>query len=711
MSTRALTHEKGTAQEIRISIEAIPDSDILTVPALDPVQQFPECLEDSQALIRRLLHDAGVQCVDTVLELTYSLKGLRGAALIDNLTGERLDTDIARGVRASTFDAKVHPTTDCAKNHFLEALVLASKVQSAPGVIAEVCLSDDPNYTKGYVACCGKFHRIPHIKPEDSDLGTRIFVLESGADVAACIEYLENTPVLIDLAGTEFDAAASEHQSSAPGFESSPHSTASGNHPKSPPPLPDAGGDAERPSGASLSDVCARRNEAWAAQGLARELKVFNSAQLPRSVVDGQEYLLFASSDYLGLSTNPRVVRAAQEATARYGTGSGGSRLTTGTSLHSQLERELAQFFGTEDAVFFTTGYQANHSTIAALATSDVEVFSDSLNHASIIDGCRSAKAKVTVFPHGDYAALDRLLAASTAPHALVISDAVFSMSGEVVDLPALSRTCHRYGAWLMLDDAHGIGVTGPSGRGTFAHYQAQAVFGAEPQHISSANEQFTKAELFAPDIIVGTASKALGAEGGFVLCSSEVATLLRNQARSYVYSASSAPAIVAAVRESLKVLAETDVVEQLQARIAESRVALGLSAAEPGVGLNPVAADNLVASSNNSAVLESGGMVQAPVGTIDTQAPESTRNTQSAGSAAVIQRPVSAIIPITIGDERHAMEVSAQLREEGIFVPAIRYPTVKRGEAMLRLTVTANHSSDDVALLAQALRKLDVIR
>lgn len=694
MSVRALTHDKGTAEAIRISIDAIPDTEILEVPALEPVQQHSESVAESKVLIRRLLHDANIACVDTVLDLAYSVKGLRGAALIDNRTGRRLDANVERGVRASTFDAKAHPSDDCAKNHFLEALVLASKVQSAPGILAEVCLSDDPNYTKGYVACQGKFHRIPNIKSADSDLGTRIFVLESGADVDACIEYLENTPVLIDLAGTEFDSSAADHscgdaqnravpQSS---LHTAPHQSygdaqtvaqsvvarTTAAHvgtkttvaqPSGDEAAPVEGGKVPRTT--SLSDACASRNEAWAAQGLARELKTFGSAQLPRSVVDGKEYLLFASSDYLGLSTNSRLVAAAQDATEYYGTGSGGSRLTTGTSIHTQLEHELAAFFGTEDAVFFATGYQANHSTISALATADVEIFSDSLNHASIIDGCRAAKASVTVFPHGDYAELERLLAQSTAPHALVISDAVFSMSGEVVDLPALSQVCTKHGAWLMLDDAHGIGVTGPSGQGTYEHFRAL-------ESNLATNDAHTS-QLRAPDIIVGTASKALGVEGGFVLCSKEVGTLLRNQARSYVYSTSSAPSTIAAIRESLRVLKETDVVERLQERIHEVRATLGLNA---------------------QSVSAAAASVDAP-----------------STSSQVPNRPVSAIIPLEIGDETQAMEVSAKLREEGIFIPAIRYPTVKRGEAMLRLTITARHSSEDIAIMSAALRKLGIIR
>ncbi|WP_374188574.1 aminotransferase class I/II-fold pyridoxal phosphate-dependent enzyme [Corynebacterium amycolatum] len=376
-----------------------------------------------------------------------------------------------------------------------------------------------------------------------------------------------------------------------------------------------------------LSAIAARRNTAWAGAGLARTLRTFETAQLPHSRIDGADYLLFSSSDYLGLSTHPELVSAATEAIGHFGTGSGGSRLTTGTSIHSALESELAQFFGFDDAVLFATGYQANHSTIAAIATADVEIFSDAANHASIIDGCRNARAKVTVFPHADYQTLDRLLTTSSARHKLVISDSVFSMSGEVIDGPALERTCSRRNAWLMLDDAHGVGVIGEQGRGTAAHLGIR------------------------PDIVVGTASKALGVEGGYVLCSAPVGELLRNQARSYVYSTSMNPGSVAAIRAALKQLEVGDVVKRLQRNIARVRSLVGAQS-----------------------------------------------------------DPTSAIIPLPVGDETEAMDTSAQLAELGVFIPAIRYPTVPRGEAMLRLTITALHTDADIDQLERALRNTGLL-
>lgn len=604
MTRRALTHDKGRADDIHVTVERIDPESVSTVPALRTAEVANPTPGDARALIAGLLCDAGVPAADEVVRLAHTLTGLRGAAIVDAATGERLDPDPARGVRVSTFDAVRHPSSAAAKDHFHEALILASKVQSAPGVIAEVCISDDPRYTRGYVSTPGVYHRVPGIKPDGSELGTRVIAVAPGTDVGALVEYLENAPVLVDLPGTP---------SPTTGATAAPADATAA------------------PAPQSLDDLAAARNDEWRRRGLARDTRTFATAQLPRSIVDGREYLLFSSSDYLGLSTDPAVVDAATAATRTFGTGSGGSRLTTGTSLHGLLEAELAEFFGYPDAVLFATGYQANHSTIGAVARavadsgSRLHVFSDADNHASIIDGCRAARAAgadLTVFPHADHARLDELLAQSTAGHALVVTDAVFSMSGDVADLAALEDVCRRHGAWLMADDAHGVGVIGDHGRGT-------------------ADRQGAR-----PELVVGTASKALGAEGGFVLCSGEVGTLLRNRARSFVYSTSMNPGSVAAIRAGLAKLRDGGVVTRLRANIDAVRAAAGLPA--------------------------------------------------DAGA--------SAIIPLPVGDEDAAVAMSARLAERGVFIPAIRYPTVPRGAAMLRLTVTAAHTGDDIDELASAL-------
>lgn len=246
----------------------------------------------------------------------------------------------------------------------------------------------------------------------------------------------------------------------------------------------------------SLDDLAADRNAAWAGAGLSRTLREFTGPQEPVTRIDGRRLLLFASSNYLGLATHPGVTGAARAALEVYGAGSGGSRLTTGTTdLHTGLERRLAEVFGGdghEDAVFFATGYQANLAVLQTIAGPDVTVYSDSLNHPSIIDGCRLARAVVRVFPHDDLAALDRLLGECATPHALVVSDGVFSMDGDLADLPGLVAVAERHGAWTMIDDAHGVGTLGPTGRGSVEHHGVR------------------------PDLLVGTASKALGGRGRF---------------------------------------------------------------------------------------------------------------------------------------------------------------------------------------------------
>lgn len=652
MARRALHHDKGTADTIHITVDTVDESAIATVDALSPKLETNDNPTHARTLIAELLMNAGASAhaAHTAVELAYTLTGLRGAALIDSQTGRRLDIapslpresssrsageaggiadtrhnsgrsprDSSRGVRVSTFDATRHPDQDCAKNHFHEAIILASKVHSAAGIVAEICISDDPYYTRGYVATRGVFHRIPNMKNYGSELGTRIFLVEPGTDIDSLTDYLENAPVYVNLTDVNLDNADANaiSQLSCPSAEG-------------PTPLETTANAAsfrtiEEP--VSLDSVASARNAEWERSGLSRTLRTFSTAQLPHSRIDGADYLLFSSSDYLGLSTHTEPVKAACHAIATFGTGAGGSRLTTGTSIHSALERELAAFFGYADAVVFATGYQANHSTIAAIGSEDVEIFSDSANHASIIDGCRAARGSVTVFPHADYAALDRLLSSSVSRHKLVISDAVFSMSGEIIDVCALNHVCETNGAWLMLDDAHGVSVVGDHGRGTASYFGV------------------------TPDIVVGTASKALGVEGGFVLCSRQVGTLLRNQARSFVYSTAMNPGSVSAIRAALGQLKVGDVVTQLQANIAAIQALLGQSC-----------------------------------------------------------KPASAIFALPVGGEDAAMAVSAQLAKYGIFIPAIRYPTVPRGEAMLRLTVTARHSAADITSLGKALRRVGLV-
>ncbi|MEJ5919081.1 6-carboxyhexanoate--CoA ligase [Corynebacterium sp. H78] len=207
MTNRALTHSKGCADDIVISINAVAPADVCRVPALAPVQTNCQSPDHARELMHQILSECGVQCTDAIVAAMYSVTGLRGAMLIDAKTGQRLEPDLQRGVRASAFDAEINSVSAENKDHFHEALILASKVQSAPHIIAEVCISDDVDYTKGYIATNDTFYRVPNIKDMHSPLGTRAFIYDGPLDeVSATIDYLENTPCLIQLDPNKFEA-------------------------------------------------------------------------------------------------------------------------------------------------------------------------------------------------------------------------------------------------------------------------------------------------------------------------------------------------------------------------------------------------------------------------------------------------------------------------------------------------------------------------
>lgn len=254
-----------------------------------------------------------------------------------------------------------------------------------------------------------------------------------------------------------------------------------------------------------------------------------------RVFVDGKSVILFCSNDYLGLSRHPALVEAARAALERYGAGSGASRLVSGTSpVHEELEERLAAFEGAEAAILFNSGYAANTGIIPALAGKDDAVFSDSLNHASIIDGCRLSRARVQVYRHTDLEHLTDLLRGSpSAGRRLILTDGVFSMDGDIAPLPELVEIAERYGALLMVDDAHATGVLGARGAGTVEHFGLE---GRVP-------------------VRMGTLGKALGSFGAYAAGDRGMIELLRNRCRSYVYSTALPPAVCAASLAALDVL------------------------------------------------------------------------------------------------------------------------------------------------------------
>jgi 8-amino-7-oxononanoate synthase len=270
------------------------------------------------------------------------------------------------------------------------------------------------------------------------------------------------------------------------------------------------------------------------ARALKRVRRVLQTPQSARVRVGGRAYLAFCSNDYLGLAGDSRLVRAAQEACARCGVGAGASHLVLGHSeAHEALERALARFVALPRALLFSSGYMANIGVVSALVGRDDAVFADRLNHASLNDACLLSRAQFKRYPHGKLQALEKLLSATPARRKLIVTDAVFSMDGDIAAVPALLELAERHGAWLLVDDAHGFGVLGESGRGVLSHFGT-----------------------FSPRIIyMATLGKAAGVFGAFVAGQALVVEFLVQRARSYVYTTATPPLLACAALESLKLI------------------------------------------------------------------------------------------------------------------------------------------------------------
>ena len=289
--------------------------------------------------------------------------------------------------------------------------------------------------------------------------------------------------------------------------------------------------------GPGMRDIAAEL-ESRRQAGLYRSRRTIDGPHRPALTADGKPLLSFCSNDYLGLASDPRLTEAATQALASHGLGGASSHLICGHHrAHHELEAKLADFTGYEDALFFSTGYMANLGVISAFAGKGDTVFSDSLNHASIIDGCRLSRATVRPYPHGDTAALETMLA-DTPGHKLVVTDGVFSMDGDVAPLRELARICKAHDALLMVDDAHGIGVLGEGGRGSVAQ------LGLSPDEVP---------------LLVGTFGKALGTSGAFCAASRLHVDYLVQKARTYIYTTAMPPALAAATMQSLEVVQSDD--------------------------------------------------------------------------------------------------------------------------------------------------------
>lgn len=384
---------------------------------------------------------------------------------------------------------------------------------------------------------------------------------------------------------------------------------------------------------------------AIAARHQTRSLRMAHSPTGPRQRVrdaqaspgDERELLMFCSNDYLGLAGHPALAQALAEGAAHWAGGSGASHLISGhTAAHEALEATLAGWYAPHipqaRCLTFSTGYMANLAVTTALGDAEAEFFSDALNHASLIDGMRLAKAPVQRYPHADLATLAAQLAASTARIKLIVTDGVFSMDGDIAPLPALLRLAEAHDAWLVVDDAHGFGVLGPQGRGSLAH------FGLSSPRL----------------ILMGTLGKAAGVSGAFVAGHRSVIEWLVNTSRSYIFTTGAPPLLAETLLTAVDLIEHGDTRRaHLAALIARFKAGLTLARWQ---------------------LLPSDTPIQ----------------------------------PLVIGDNHEALAVSRALDAEGLWVPAIRPPTVPKGAARLRITLSAAHSVEQVDRLVAALNRLE---
>ncbi len=367
----------------------------------------------------------------------------------------------------------------------------------------------------------------------------------------------------------------------------------------------------------------ARRLALWRRADLERTLSPVSPSAGRWVRRAGRRLLNFASNNYLGLANDPRVVRAAQKAMEQWGVGAGGARLLSGdTEAHHDLEAELADLKGTEAALVFASGYAANVGVLSALASAQDHLFLDALCHASLVDGAKLSGAKMCCFPHRDLASLTELLETAGTGGRFVVTDTVFSMDADLAPLPRLVSMMRRHGAELVVDDAHGTGAIGREGRGVLAH---MGVAGQVP-------------------VVVGTLSKALGVQGGFVAGSRDLIRWLVNRSRSFVYSTGLAPALAAAALEAVRIMRKEDWRREcLQRHLKNLRA--GLS---------------------------------------------------ELGYTLLHEQPAPMLLVMT-GDPRRTLRLAGDLEERGVLVSAVRWPTVRRGACRIRLAPMATHTDAEI--------------
>lgn len=590
LTERGINHAKGNADFLNIKMERLDPERVLYLDAPEVSTVEVGDWREGMREVERFLRELKIADVHGVMERLRETYAMRGATLLDVRTLARLEPDRERGIRATYMDREREgasaPTLE--KDHYSEAIVLATKVMNCPGIVGEICVSDDPEYVVGYVASPKiGYRRITRMKEYGSELGGRIFLFDGeAADVNDAIEFLERQPVIV----RGISAAPRKVRNRWERLEQ------------------------------TLDDLKKAR--------LYRTTRTIESAQTSRVLLEGRETTLMASNNYLDLAAAPEMKRACAEALEIYGFGSGGSRLTTGNSdVHDELEEMIAKFKGCEAALVFNSGYVANLATISTLADRSSVVFSDELNHASIVDGCRLSRAQRVVYRHNDMADLESKIRANPCQNGLVVSDAVFSMDGDILKLPEFLSICERYGLFSMIDEAHSTGTLGRTGRGILEHFQ----------------------ETRKPDVLMGTLSKAIGAEGGFCAGSARLVDFLRNKARGFVFSTALSPVTARAAIAGFKMLeAEPERVSKLHANIEYF-----------------------------CHELREGGLQ------IYSQTP---------------------IVPIVVGDEEKATELSQRLLKDGFYIPAIRYPSVRMGAARLRVALMSSHTREDLSRAAKLI-------
>ena len=388
---------------------------------------------------------------------------------------------------------------------------------------------------------------------------------------------------------------------------------------------------------------------------LQKELEELENNDLTRTVDDlrfisstkaidknNKEYIVFGTNNYLGLTHHPQVIKASKEAN-EYGTGSTGSRLTTGASFEArELENNISEFKNVESTLIFNTGYMTNLGVIYALTKENDVIFSDQLNHASIIDGTRISKAKVRVYKHKDTEDLERLIKiefeeSNNAKNSnfFIVSDGVFSMDGDIAPLPELVEIANKYNCTLIIDEAHATGVIGKTGKGTVEYYK------------DKTGIDLTE----SVDLQIGTLSKALASEGGFVCGKQVYIDYLINKSRPFIFSTALSPATIASANAALNLLKENS--------------------------------EEYLSSLNENTRLMRKLLCDAGLNIVDGETP---------------------IIPIIIGPADLANQISKELEKEGILVSAIRPPSVPKDMSRLRLTVIATHTKEEIEYTAQKI-------